>query len=159
MRKLVKLLIGPLSDGLEKRPLFADAGGGAPAFHSGLFTVKIRRGLSPGVPRLHVSKLSTHEGVKGSAGPLRKPERSDSKLQMSSGMKRAALQVSARARVCKTVHHSDAVTETQTECVPLRFLMSPAVTWSRKASAGSLPVLWPDGHRWQQWMAQSNAVM
>lgn len=34
----------------------------------GLFTVKIRRGRSPGVPQLHVSKLSTHEGVKGNVG-------------------------------------------------------------------------------------------
>lgn len=34
----------------------------------GLFTVKIRRGRSPGVPRLHVSRLSTHEGVKGNVG-------------------------------------------------------------------------------------------
>ena len=53
----------------------------------GLFTVKIRRGRSPGVPRLHVSRLSTHEEVKGSRGALRKPESSDLKLEMSSGIK------------------------------------------------------------------------
>lgn len=38
---------------------------GARAFGGLLFTVKIRRGRSAGVPQLHVSGLSTHEAVKG----------------------------------------------------------------------------------------------
>lgn len=52
----------------------------------GLFTVKIRRGRSPGVPRLHVSRLSTHEGVKGNVG-LSGNQKAQSQLEMSSGIK------------------------------------------------------------------------
>lgn len=87
------------------------------AFTGGLFTVKIRRGLSPGVPQLHVSKLSTHEGVKGSAGLSGKQSAPTPKLQMSSGMKRAALQ----GCICQTVHHSDAGRDPRlaASCVPL----------------------------------------
>lgn len=53
----------------------------------GLFTVKIRRGCSPGVTRLRVSKLSTHKGVKGSVGLTGNQEAQTLKQpELSSGM-------------------------------------------------------------------------
>lgn len=49
----------------------------------GLFAVKIRRGCSAGVPRLHVSRHSTHGRLEGSARPHGN-QRAD---EMSSGRK------------------------------------------------------------------------
>lgn len=39
----------------------------------GVFAVKTRRSRSPGVQRLHVSRLSTHGGVEGDVGPSGNP--------------------------------------------------------------------------------------
>lgn len=51
----------------------------------GLFTVKILRGRTPGVLRLHVSKLSTHKGVEGSVGLSSNQEAWPQQPEMSSG--------------------------------------------------------------------------
>lgn len=52
----------------------------------GLFTVKILRGLAPGVLRLHVSKLSTHKGVEGRVGLSSNQEVWPRQPEVSSGM-------------------------------------------------------------------------